>query len=55
MRERGELGRREFHTEEAIGEFEEGFVGSIFVGIFLMGVVEVPVVFLEIVLGTAVV
>ena len=52
MRERRELGRREFHVEGTVGGFEEGFVEGVFVGIFQMGVIGVPVV--EIVSGAAV-
>ena len=48
VRERGQLGN--FMLRELLG-FEEGFVRGVFVGIFRMGVIKVPL--LEIVLGDA--
>ena len=54
VREKGELGRKGFHAEGTVKGFEEGFVAGVFVGIFQMELVEVLVVFVEIVLGAAV-
>ena len=50
--ERGESwGQGNFMMRGLLGGFEEGFVGGVFVVIFQMGVVEVPVVDVEIVPG----
>ena len=43
VRERRELGRREFHAEGAVGGFEERFVGGVFVGICYGGCIVVAV------------